>query len=111
MTMNQRDNEMLAEFRRRLPSDVKLRLRAILAYGSRVRGDASDDSDLDVVALVDGKTSECERKLEDIAYEVMWDFDFNPILSLKVFADGQFQDAARQGLSYYRNVLSEGLSV
>ena len=109
--MNDRDNRMLAEFRRRLPEDVKVGLKALLAYGSRVRGDATEESDLDVIALVESKTPEFERKLEDIAYDVMWDFDFTPILSLKVFPHAQFQNAALQGLSFYRNVLSQGLPV
>ena len=109
--MNDRDSRMLAEFRKRLPEDVKPGLRAILAYGSRVRGDATEESDLDVVALVESKTPELERRLDDIAYEVMWDFDFTPIMSLRVFPYAQFHDAAQQGLSYYRNVLAQGLSV
>ena len=109
--MNDRDHRMLAEFRKRLPDDVQSRLRALLVYGSRARGDATEDSDLDVVALVENKTPEINRKLHDIAYNVMWDFDFTPIMSLRVFPHAQFYDAAQEGMSYYRNVLSEGVAV
>ena len=109
--MNQRDHRMIAEFRRRLPDDVKVRLTALWVYGSRARGDASDDSDLDVAALVESKTPEVERRLEDIAYDVMWDFDFTPMISLKVFPHAEFCDSAQQGLSYYKNILTQGLSV
>ena len=109
--MNDRDNRMVAEFRKRLPDDIKSQLRAILVYGSRARGDATVDSDLDVVALVENKTPEIERKLHDIAYDVMWDFDFIPMMSLQVFSDARFHDAAQEGMSYYRNVLSEGIAV
>jgi uncharacterized protein len=109
--MNDRDNRMVAGFRKRLPDDIKSQLRAILVYGSRARGDAMEDSDLDVVALVEDKTPEIERKLHDIAYAVMWDFDFTPMLSLKVFSDARFHAAAQDGLSYYRNVLSQGIAV
>ena len=83
---NDRDSRMVAEFRKRLPDDIKSQIRAILVYGSRARGDATEDSDLDVVALVEDKTPEIERKLHDIAYDVMWDFDFIPMMSLKVFS-------------------------
>ena len=109
--MTERDSRMVAEFRKRLPDDIKSQLRAILVYGSRARGDATEDSDLDVVALVENKTPEIERKLHDIAYGVMWDFDFIPMMSLKVFSDARFHDAAQEGMSYYRNVLSEGIAV
>ena len=109
--MNDRDSRMVAEFRKRLPDDIKSQLRGILVYGSRARGDATEDSDLDVVALVEDKTPEIERRLDDIAYDVMWDFDFAPMMSLKVFSDARFHEAAQEGWSYYRNVLAEGLSL
>ena len=109
--MTDRDNRIVAEFRRRLPPDLQSEIRAILVYGSRARGDAEEDSDLDVVALVDSKTPEIEERLEDIAYEVMWDFDFTPMLSLKVFSHDRFFDEAKDGMSFYRNVLSQGVAV
>jgi uncharacterized protein len=109
--MTDRDSRMLAEFRRRLPDDIQPQMRAILVYGSRARGDAAEDSDLDVVALVEDKTPEIERRLDDIAYDVMWDFDFAPIMSLRVFPYARFYEAAQEGWSYYKNVLAEGLSV
>ena len=109
--MTDRDNRIVAEFRRRLPPDLQSEIRAILVYGSRARGDAEEDSDLDVVALVDSKTPEIEERLEDIAYEVMWDFDFTPMLSLKVFSHDRFFDEAKDGMSFYRNVLSQGVTV
>lgn len=109
--MNDRDDRMMAEFRKRLTDDLKSQVRAILVYGSRARGDATEDSDLDVVALVENKTPEIERRLDDIAYDVMWEFDFTPIMSLKIFPYTRFHEAAQEGWSYYRNVLAEGLLV
>jgi hypothetical protein len=64
-----------------------------------------------VVALVDEKTDELERRLEDIAYQVMWDHDFNPIISLKVLAESRFYDAVNKGYSFYRNIEAKGVTV
>ena len=109
--MTDRDNRIVAEFRRRLPPDIQSEIRAILVYGSRARGDAREDSDLDVAALVSHRTPEIDQKLHDIAYNVMWDFDFTPMLSLKVFSHDRFFDEAKDGMSFYRNVLSQGVTV
>ncbi len=62
-------------------------IQELILYGSRVRGDAADDSDLDLVALVDEKTPELKIALDEIAYSVMWDRDFKPMISLKVFSE------------------------
>ena len=69
------------------------------------------DSDLDLIVLVDEKNSEIENKLDDIAYNVMWDYDFNPIISLKIFSEAHFKSAVERGFSFYRNVEKKGISL
>lgn len=109
--MDERDTALILEFKRRLPSDLEGRLKRLIVFGSRVRGEASEDSDLDVIALVDKNTPEIERGLEDIIYQVMWDHDFKPIISLKVLEEFKYSDALSKGFSFYRNVEKEGVSV
>jgi predicted nucleotidyltransferase len=107
--MNERDRQIAMEFRRRLPAEVSNRLRKLIIFGSRARGDAADDSDLDVIVLVDRKSPELEAKLDDVAYSVMWDHDFRPIISLKVFDETKFKNLVDKGFSFYRNVIQEGI--
>ena len=109
--MNKHDKALTLEFRKRLPVDVKDHVTAIMIFGSRARGDASPYSDLDMAVLVDRRTVEIERKLRDIAYQVMWDHDFKPVISLKVFSRKKFDKAVRKKFSFYRHVMSEGISL
>lgn len=105
------DKALILEFKTKLPQGILSHLKKLIIYGSRVRGDASLDSDLDIVALVDKKNSDIEKKIDDIAYQVMWDHDFRPIISLKVFAEKQFYDAVKKGFSFYQHVAKEGIAV
>jgi predicted nucleotidyltransferase len=109
--MNEKDRELIVELKKRISLDVKGHLRQIIVFGSRARGEAIDGSDIDVIALVDEKTSEIEKKLEDVAYQVMWDHDFKPIISLKVFAESQFNNSIKKGFSFYKHVQDEGVFV
>ena len=109
--MGELDKQLVEELKRRLPPEVRKHLRQMILFGSRARGDAAGDSDLDLVALVDEKTPELERALDDIAYNVMWDHDFRPVISLKVFSEDRFRSALAQGFSFYRNVMREGVVV
>jgi predicted nucleotidyltransferase len=84
-------------------------VRRILAFGSRVRGDAEPDSDLDVAVLLDEPSEELEGRLRDAAYEVMWDRDFAPVISLKFFEETRFDALARKGYSFFRSVVEEGV--
>jgi predicted nucleotidyltransferase len=109
--MGELDRALIEEFRQRLPQEVRQHIRQMIMYGSRARGDAREDSDLDLVALVDEISPELEQTLDDIAYKVMWDHDFKPIISLKVFAENRFNRSEAKGFSFYRNVRREGVLV
>ncbi len=90
---------------------MRRHVERFIVFGSRARGDAPVYSDLDLVALVDKKTPEIEKALDDVAYDVMWDHDFSPIISLKVFSKANFESAVARDLSFYKNVDSHGITV
>ena len=109
--MDERDRALLLEFKERLPPDPAGHVKRLIVFGSRARGQATEDSDLDVLALVDKKTPELERQLEDVMYQVMWDHDFKPIVSLKVLEESQYSNALSKGFSFYLHVEKEGVPV
>ncbi len=109
--MGELDKQIVHELRERLPVEVLSHIRKLIMYGSRARGDAAEDSDLDLVALVDEKTPALEQAIDETAYNLMWDHDFKPIISLKVFSEERFRSSLAQGLSYYLNVEREGVMV
>lgn len=105
------DRALIEEFKLRLPSDIVPHIRQMIMYGSRARGDAGPDSDLDLIALVDENSPVLEQRLDEIAYNLMWDHDFKPIVSLKVFTEERFRNAVAKGYSFYRTVEREGIAV
>ena len=109
--MRKQDKIIIQELKRRLSADLQKRVMKFIIYGSRAKGIAAEDSDLDLVALVDEKTPEIESALDDLAYGVMWDYDFKPIISLKVFSEARFRSSTEKGMSFYRHVEKEGIPV
>jgi predicted nucleotidyltransferase len=109
--MEERDRILILEFKKQLPADVMAHIRKVIAFGSRVRGQGEDDSDLDLLILVDRKTPELESKIEDIAYQVMWDHDFKPIISIKVFTEAGYLNSLKEGFSFYKAIEREGITL
>jgi uncharacterized protein len=109
--MTKEDKGLVSELRQRLLGDDQRHVTRVIVFGSRARGEASEDSDLDLIVLVDEKTPELEKALEDAAYSVMWEHDFKPIISLKVFAESRFRKAVEGGFSFYRHVEQEGITL
>lgn len=109
--MNERDRELILELRGKIPPEIEKHINRLILFGSRARNESAEDSDLDVLVLVDEKTREVEQRLEDITYKIMWDHDFKPIISLKVFEFAKFHDAINRGFSFYKRIEKEGVSV
>ena len=109
--MKKQDRKIVLELKRRLSADLQKRVIKLIIYGSRARGIGAEDSDLDLVALVDEKTPEIESALDDLAYGVMWDHDFKPVISLKVFSEARFRSSMEKGMSFYRHVEKEGVTI
>ena len=109
--MNDRIHAILAKFEQEIPPSLRKNIVRILLFGSYARGEAVRESDLDLAVLVIKKDLELVQTLDDCAYRVMWEFDFDPVISLKVFSEDEFSEAVRRGFSFYRNVLDEGIPV
>jgi len=71
--MNAVDLEIARELRRRLAQGVKI--EDFRVYGSRVRGEATPESDLDVYLVVTELTPALRRWIDEIAWEVGFDKD------------------------------------
>lgn len=83
----------------------------IILYGSYARGDYSDDSDIDITAIVRGNRVELQKKLKK-----MWDFStevglaYDVIVSPTVIPYDEFEQY-KEKLPYYRNIVKEGRKI
>lgn len=83
----------------------------ILLYGSYARGEYTEDSDIDVVALVQGERLALQNKLQEI-----WDIssemelEYGTILSPTVIPYDEYLRFV-DDLPYYRNIANEGVEI
>jgi predicted nucleotidyltransferase len=97
--------------KKRLQEVAGENLQAAIVYGSRAWGHPDPDSDLDVAAIVRDCTPQLEVDLLEAAYQVMWDHDFTPLISLQVFDAGRFAAYREKGFTFYRKVAEEGITL
>ena len=67
------DRQAVAEFTRRLKRIASV--RDVRVFGSRVRGNAAPDSDLDVFVVIESCTPKLRQRINDIAWEVGFEDD------------------------------------
>jgi len=107
--MSKKVKAILDQFKERSLSELSGRIEGIIVYGSYARGEARADSDLDILVIVKDKSALLERRIKDIAYDIMWDQNFKPLLSVEILEKFSFDRLAKMGSSFYRNVQNEGI--
>ena len=81
------------------------RAQKIILFGSRSRGDAEEDSDYDVLLLVDKRTREMENQVDDIAYEML--DSYGAVVVIFVFEIETFERETQEPL--FCNIRREGV--
>ena len=101
--------KMLLELEEKLQRVYGNKLKAVILYGSVARGTATEESDIDIMVLVDGTAQEL-RTFEDQLSDVSADIS---IKYFKVFSimDISYQEYMRwvNTSPFYRNVSKEGV--
>jgi len=81
-------------------------LKAIV-YGSRVRGDFHENSDLDILVLIKNKNSRLRSKIIDIIYEYELMNDIS--ISVCIFSQQRWNINEKMGSLYLKSIKKEGI--
>ena len=106
--MDPKDHEVL----RRLKHSIegRVRLSEMILFGSRARGDAESDSDMDVLVVLDGPVSKQARRIvSDNAWEVGFEAGI-VVVPIVVSREG-WENGPEQASLLARAVREEGVSI
>ena len=99
------DRQIAREFQRRLAAITPvLDLRV---FGSRARGDAAPDSDLDVFIELEESTPDLRQRISQVAWEV--GFEMDRVISTVVTTRSELEQGAMGANPLVLNVEREGV--
>lgn len=98
--------KLAKEVRRRLMKELRQPVQVIM-FGSQARGDATKESDIDLLVILPSIDAKIIRLASDIAWEV--GFDAGKIIS--VIPDTREQMKRFAFLPFYRRIKEEGIAV
>ena len=102
------DRQVVQAFKRLL-HDAHVPLYQVVAFGSRARGDADPDSDLDVLVVVDHVDREMRTRISDCAWEA--GFDAGIIVQSVVMTRAEIEDGPERSSLLMLAVRNEGIPV
>jgi predicted nucleotidyltransferase len=78
-------------------------------FGSKARGDARADSDIDVLVIVKSE----DWNVSDLVYEIVTDILLEESVSIspKVISEKKFKAQTEEGIPFIKNVVREGVTV
>ncbi len=98
--------KLAREVRRRLTKELGQPVQVIM-FGSQARGDATKESDIDLLVILPSMDAKTTRLASDVAWEV--GFDAGKVIS--VIPDTKEQMKRFAFLPFYRNIKLEGIVV
>lgn len=107
--LTEAEQQALTRFKVALQSLLGDNLLSLRLFGSRVRGEGTEESDLDILVLVKKKDRALCRRIVEESLEVDLAFEIN--LAPTILSADEYRQNQDYGTPFYRNVESEGVSL
>ncbi|MDQ7827266.1 MAG: nucleotidyltransferase domain-containing protein [Candidatus Eremiobacteraeota bacterium] len=103
------EKDALRQFKTRAESSLGGHLVKILLFGSKARGDASEESDIDLMVVLNDDDPALEDLILDIAYEVNLAHEF--YLSPKVITLKSLEDRTWRATPFIKAIEKESIEL
>ncbi|MFH1539304.1 MAG: nucleotidyltransferase domain-containing protein [bacterium] len=105
--MNENDLRIASRFKELV--EKKVRIKRFIVFGSRVRGDAFPESDLDVLVEVESLTADINEYIMDCA----WEAGFEELIHVSpaIYTSDELTNGSQAASILVETALSEGVPV
>ena len=99
--------DKLSNLSKKLKEEFKDKIENIILFGSYARGNYSENSDIDILVIVDD--DRIEKEVRRVAYSFIP--DVGRLISVKVIEKNAFKTMKKMGFSLVYSIEKEGISI
>lgn len=99
--------QVVEEFRQKALEKFHECIKSMILYGSVARGDANDESDIDLLIVWDGERSEAFHELGKITCEIL--LNYAQVISLHPMTPEHYQSLLELDTLFIQNVMRDGI--
>lgn len=107
--LTDRERQVAAEFVGRVRQRFGRQLLSAILFGSRARGDAQPDSDMDILLVMTSAGARVRREIRDLAVEV-W-LEHGIYISTRVWSRAHQHEIRQKPTLFYHNIVREGVEL
>jgi len=108
--LKSKEQQALNELIDKLKKQFKNQLHEVKIFGSKVRGDFDEASDIDVFIVFD---RDVDWKFKDQIYALIFDIDlkYDVLISARIYSVQKLAEKRLQALPFIKNVREQGVSL
>ncbi len=99
----------LHEFLKAAQQKQGSKIEKIILFGSMARGEATEESDIDILVITSENRFEMQRNLSDIAVDIL--LDTGEYISAKAVSIEEYSFMKKINTGFYQNIAKEGVAV
>jgi predicted nucleotidyltransferase len=107
MRIQKKYQKAVDEFVRIALEKYRNSIDAIILFGSVAKGEAKEDSDIDILVIWKGNKLEGWDVLEEVAVDIL--LEYNQYISIKTLHPVEYTGMTKMGSSFIKNIEREGV--
>ena len=109
MKLSIKEKKIVEEFKRRIEKKYSDEIQDVLVFGSKARGNADKESDIDIIVITLSEDWEKGDEIREIGYGL--DEDIGYKLSIQVISKTHIEYLRRHNFQFIKNIEKEAVSI